>query len=60
VAKAVILGTSTSFSWELHSRDNLAVSKGADRDVEVFDAPFLQGTRITIFDVDEAFGQTRD
>jgi len=60
VAKAVILGTSTSFSWELHSRDNLAVSKGADRDVEVFDAPFLQGTRITIFDVDEAFGQTWD
>jgi len=60
VAKAVILGTSTSFSWELHSRDNLAVSKGADRDVEVFDAPFLQGTRITIFDVAEGFGMTWD
>jgi hypothetical protein len=55
VAKAVILGTSTTFRWELHSRDNLAVSSGADTDVEVFDAPFLQGTRITIFDVDEDF-----
>jgi len=55
VAKAVILGTSRSFRWELHTRDNLAVSEGADAEVKVYDAPFLQGTRITIFDVDEEF-----
>ncbi|HRE15255.1 MAG TPA: hypothetical protein PLD37_13755, partial [Usitatibacteraceae bacterium] len=47
VAKAVILGTSPTFRWELHSRDNLAVSEGPGRDVAIYDAPFLQGTRIT-------------
>ena len=55
VAKAVILGASSTFRWELHSLDNLAVSKGADQDVEVFDAPRLQGTRITVFDVADEF-----
>ena len=38
VAKAVILGASESFRWELHTRDNLAVSKGANAEVEIFDA----------------------
>ena len=60
VAKAVILGTSPSFRWELHSRDNLAVSEGADRDVTIYDAPFLQGTRITIFDVAPDFDEVWD
>lgn len=60
VAKAVILGTSRSFRWEMHTRDNLAVSEGADVDVQVFDAPFRQGTRITIFDVPEDFDHTWD
>ena len=39
VAKAVILGTSTSLSWELHSRDNLAVSKGSDRGLTLPSSP---------------------
>jgi len=60
VAKAVILGTSPTFRWELHTRDNLAVSEGADQDVRIYDAPFLQGTRITIFDVAEDFDATWD
>ncbi len=51
VAKAVILGTSPTFRWELHSRDNLAVSAGSGQDVQVYDAPHRQGTRITIFDL---------
>ena len=56
VAKAVILGCSSTFSWEVHTRDNLAISKGADQDVEVFEAPFyLQGARITVHDVPEDF-----
>ncbi len=56
VAKAVILGTSSTFRWELHSRDNLAVSEGADQDVRIYDAgSYLQGTRITIFDVADEF-----
>jgi hypothetical protein len=60
VAKAVILGTSKTFRWELHTRDNLAVSEGADAEVQIFDAPFLQGTRITIFDVDDTYDHQWD
>ena len=60
VAKAVILGASSTFRWEMHTRDNLAVSEGIDQDVQVFDAPYLQGTRITIFDVDKEFDSTWD
>jgi hypothetical protein len=60
VAKAVILGASQSFRWELHSRDNLAVSNGADADVEVFAAPWRQGTRITIHDVADDFNEVWD
>jgi hypothetical protein len=55
VAKAVILGASSTFRWELHSRDNLAVGRGAASDVDVFDHPPRQGTRITIHDVSEDF-----
>jgi len=60
VAKAVILGTSTTFRWEMHTRDNLAISEGANEDVQIFDAPFLQGTRITIHDVSDEFDITWD
>ncbi len=55
VAKAVILGASATFEWEMHTRDNRAVSRGMHSDVEIFDAPFRQGTRITIFGVDPKF-----
>ena len=55
VAKAVILGASTSFRWEMHTRDNLAVAQGAGADVEIFDAPPRAGTRITIHDVSDEF-----
>ncbi len=51
VAKAVILGCSSTFRWELHTRDNLAISHGSDQDVEVFDAPWRDGVRLTVFDV---------
>ena len=60
VAKAVILGTSRTFRWELHTRDSLAVSEGADVDVQIFDAPIRQGTRITIFDVPDDFDHAWD
>jgi hypothetical protein len=55
VAKAVILGVSPRFVWELHSRDNLAVAKGPNTDVEVFDADPRQGTRIVVHGVSEDF-----
>jgi len=60
VAKAVILGSSRSFRWEVHTRDNLAVSEGADEDVRIYDAPWLAGTRITILDIAEEFDATWD
>jgi hypothetical protein len=52
VAKAVILGVSRSFRWRMHTRDNLAIADGIDRDVQVYDAPARQGTSLTVFDID--------
>ena len=52
IAKAVILGVSKTFRWELHTRDNLAVARGADADVEIFQAEPRQGTKITVHDLD--------
>lgn len=60
VAKAVILGASATFRWEMHTRDNLAVGNGTSTDVEIFDAPKQQGTRITIHDVSEDFDAVWD
>ncbi len=60
VAKAVILGTSQSFRWRLHTRDNLAVSEGAGAEVSIFEAPFRQGTRIEIQDVSPDFDHQYD
>lgn len=60
VAKAVILGTSATFRWEMHTRNNRVVSHGGDQDVEIFEAPFLQGTRITIQDVSSEYDSVWD
>lgn len=56
VAKAVILGTSSTFKWSIHSRDHVFVSQGFDGDVEAFKAHApRQGTLIELFDVAERF-----
>ena len=60
VAKAVILATSPEFRWEIHTRDNLAVSTGPDADVQIYDAPKRVGTRITVFGVSDEFDATWD
>ena len=60
VAKAVILGCASNFRWRLHSRDNLAISEGAGQEVKVYDAPFLQGTELTVYDVSSDFDQVWD
>lgn len=49
----MILGVSSTFRWEMHSRDNQAVSEGAGEDVSIFDAPPRQGTKLTLYDVAE-------
>lgn len=51
VAKAVILGVSETFRWQLTTRDNLAVSEGAGREIEVFDTLPRQGTEILLYEV---------
>lgn len=51
VAKAVILGVSSTFRWEMHTRNNLAVARGMDADVEIFEEAPRQGTRITVHDI---------
>jgi hypothetical protein len=60
IAKAVILATSPGFVWELHTRDNLAISKGMDADVEIFEAPRRAGARITVFGVANDFDHVWD
>ena len=52
IAKAVILGVSRSFHWELHTRDNLAIARGADQDVQIYPAEPRQGTTISVHDID--------
>ncbi len=60
VAKAVILGVSTSFTWRLQTRDNLAISTGMEDEVQIYDAPYFQGTRLAVSDVDPKFRQHYD
>lgn len=60
VAKAVILGTSSTFRWELHSRDNLTTSHGPGGKEPIYHAPMLHGTRITIHDVLPEFDSRYD
>ncbi len=61
VAKAVILGASSTFRWMMDTRDNHVTCQGLDAEVAVFQADEpLQGTRITIFDVAEEFDATWD
>jgi hypothetical protein len=55
VAKAVILGTSSTFRFEMHTRDNLVRSEGDGSSVKITPAPWRQGTRITIYDVSPEF-----
>ncbi len=55
VAKAVILGLSETFRWEMHTRNNRAVSQGPNQPIEIFEAPFRQGTSIQIFDVPQEY-----
>lgn len=55
VAKAVILGLSPSFKWELRSRDNHAISGGAREEIAIYDAPNHPGTQITVYDVPAKF-----
>lgn len=55
VAKAVILGVSETFRWELHSRNNKVVWEGFGGENPIFDAPMLAGTRLTIFDIPRHF-----
>ena len=55
VAKAVILGTSATFRWKIHSRDKVYVAEGFDADVKMYDAPMRQGTSIVLYDVPQKF-----
>lgn len=57
IAKAVILGVSATFKWELHTRDNLAISTAANSDVTIFATEPRQGTRITVSDVPAKFDE---
>jgi hypothetical protein len=55
IAKAVILGASASFRWDIYTRDNHAASAGAHQEVAIYASPMRQGTRITVYDVPQEF-----
>lgn len=55
IAKAVILGASASFRWDLYTRDNHAASIGAHQEVAIYASPMRQGTKITVYDVPKEF-----
>jgi hypothetical protein len=57
IAKAVILGVSETFRWELYSRDNHAVSKGAGQEISVYEVAPRQGSMIRIYDIPEEYLQ---
>ena len=61
VAKAVILGASSTFRWMMDTRNNHVTCQGPDSEVAVFEAEQpLAGTRLTIFDVADEFDETWD
>jgi hypothetical protein len=57
IAKAVILGVSETFRWELYSRDNHAVSKGAGQEISVYEVAPRQGSMIRIYDIPKEYLQ---
>lgn len=60
IAKAIILGVSTTFRWQMHTRDRRYVANGMDRDVEAFEAPYYQGAELRVYDVDSKWGYWYD
>lgn len=59
VAKAVILGVSATFSWEMHTQDNRVLSTSSG-EVEIFEGPFRQGTRLVLRDVPQQYSTWYD
>lgn len=55
VAKAVILGVSESFKWELHTRNTLAKCEGRGQAIDLYEAETRQGTRLTVYDIPASF-----
>lgn len=55
VAKAVILGASSTFRFTMHTQNNLLRSLGDGTKPRVEPAPYRQGTKITVYDVSKEF-----
>lgn len=55
IAKAVILGLSSTFRWELHTRDRRYVANGFSEPIRAYSAPFYQGTKLTVYDIDPKY-----
>lgn len=52
VAKAVILGMSNSFRWEMWTQNNWVIADGDADDIRIYDKATRTGTRITVKDCD--------
>ena len=55
VAKAIILGGSKTFRWQMWTRDRIYVADGFDEEIREFFAPsYRQGVSLTVYDLDPA------
>lgn len=59
LAKAVILAVASEYRWEMHTRDRRYVATGFDEPIRMYKAPFYQGTKLTIYDIDSKFDRWR-
>jgi len=55
LAKAVILGASETFNWEMHTQDYRYLGEGFEKKIPVYSAPYLQGVKLTLRDIERKF-----
>lgn len=55
LAKAIILGTSETFTWEMHTQDHRFLGEGFEKKIPIYTAPYLQGLKLTLRDIDKKF-----
>ena len=55
MAKAVILGASRSFRWEMRTQGLRVVAEGMHKPIAFYDAEYYQGVKLTLFDIDSTF-----
>ena len=55
LAKALLLGASSTFTWTLDTRDHRFTAKGFNTDIQIRRAPYRQGLRLAVNDVEKKY-----